>query len=127
MFDTACDDDCGLCGYRRIVNHIPGPEATETTAQLCTKCGKVMNPATGLNSTVPTLPVETPTEPTETQETAPNESTKPSEDPTEPTDGNSHAPSEEKEDESLITIAVIAIACMTILAVVLIVVLKKKG
>lgn len=68
VFDDACDPDCNVCGYEtdtahtygdtwssdedghwnvcsecgeesKPVPHVPGPEATETDAQLCTVCG----------------------------------------------------------------------------------------
>lgn len=39
--------ECSTCGYKTAVTaHIPGAAATETTPQLCTKCGYVIAPAT---------------------------------------------------------------------------------
>lgn len=72
-FDNACDTDCNVCGYERFTNHVygtsyqsnaeshwfvctvcgdkkditahePGPEATATTAQICTICGYEIAP-----------------------------------------------------------------------------------
>lgn len=73
-FDNDCDVNCNTCGYTRNVNHsyskrwssdetghwheceichdkleavahIPGPEATETSDQICTECGFVLQQA----------------------------------------------------------------------------------
>ena len=73
-YDDVCDDQCNICGYKNadahdfkdnwhtteknhqqvcrkcgekgpVENHVPGPEATETEAQLCTVCGYVLMPA----------------------------------------------------------------------------------
>ena len=88
-FDNACDTDCNTCGFTRDTKHtyktewfkdgnghwhecsicgakadeaahIPGPEATETTAQICTECSYQLDPATG--TTEPSTP-NTPTTP----------------------------------------------------------------
>lgn len=56
--DSVCDSEgvmeyrCERCGYHRLEavspkGHTPGPEATCTTAQLCTKCGAVLAEPTG--------------------------------------------------------------------------------
>lgn len=73
-YDHGCDKDCNICGEERVTyheysdewykdstrhwrecencgeesdaaEHIPGPEATEEEAQVCTECGYVLNPA----------------------------------------------------------------------------------
>ncbi len=75
-FENACDTNCSVCGYTRQTSHsygedwstdevnhwhicsgcdlkaeeaahIPGPEATDDTAQLCTVCGYELAPALG--------------------------------------------------------------------------------
>ena len=76
IYTNACDADCNTCGYTRTIthsyktewsnnaeqhwyecsvcgdkssaaNHVPGAEATETTDQVCTVCGYVMQEALG--------------------------------------------------------------------------------
>ena len=43
--------ECTVCEHKKDeVDHIPGAEATETTAQTCTVCGFVMTPAIGHNT-----------------------------------------------------------------------------
>ena len=37
-YDNGCDKECNACGNKRETNHIPGEEATCTTAQICTEC-----------------------------------------------------------------------------------------
>lgn len=73
-YDHGCDADCNLCGYVRttdhnysqrlyydetghwhacsecgdvmeLLPHVPGPDATETTDQICLDCGFVIHPA----------------------------------------------------------------------------------
>ena len=75
-YDNSCDTDCNTCGYvrtiqhtlgenwwfnaeghwheckvcgekTRIESHIPGPEATETSAQVCIDCGYELAPMVG--------------------------------------------------------------------------------
>lgn len=84
-FENACDGDCSICGYTREtahvyaeewasdgVNHwytcsgcglkaeeaahVPGEEATATTAQVCTVCGYELSPALGGEDTQATAP-----------------------------------------------------------------------
>lgn len=76
IYDNACDTDCNTCGFVRTIshnfsenwanastthwhtcticgkktgeeNHVPGMQATETTAQTCTVCGYEIAPALG--------------------------------------------------------------------------------
>ncbi len=86
-FENPCDPDCGLCGYTRETAHsftvksdeaqhwqeceacglkeeaqahIPGAEATEEAAQVCTDCGYELAPALVKETTAPeTVPTET--------------------------------------------------------------------
>jgi len=75
-FENACDTDCSICAYTRktshsfgeewqkdgenhwyvcsgcgekaeVAAHVPGAEATATTAQVCTACGYELTPALG--------------------------------------------------------------------------------
>lgn len=86
-FENACDGDCAICGYERMTTHsyaeawqrdeayhwhscsvcgetadeaahVPGPAATETTAQTCTDCGYEIAPALGGGETQPTETTE---------------------------------------------------------------------
>lgn len=76
-YDHSCDADCNICGYTRTVQHTPGPEATATDAQVCTQCGALLKPATGVpeqtteskETQSPTVPVDTqvPTVPADTE------------------------------------------------------------
>ena len=76
VYDNSCDTDCNTCGYVRTIQHtidpnlwfdadghwrectvcgeksrvephIPGPEATETSAQVCIDCGYELAPIVG--------------------------------------------------------------------------------
>ena len=76
VYDNSCDTDCNTCGYVRAIQHtidpnlwfdadghwrectvcgeksrvephIPGPEATETSAQVCIDCGYELAPIVG--------------------------------------------------------------------------------
>jgi len=84
-FENACDPDCSACGYTREIEHnfdekwatdennhwhectscglkqdeeahVPGPEATETEAQVCIICDYEIVPALGVEET--TVPTE---------------------------------------------------------------------
>jgi hypothetical protein len=88
-FENACDVDCSVCDYTRTIEHtlneewsfneenhwhdctvcgqkqdetahVPGPEATATTEQVCTACGYVLAPALGEVETVAPTTEETP-------------------------------------------------------------------
>ena len=68
---------CTVCGKTKteavdVVEHTPGPEATETEPQVCTVCGKILTPATGSDVT-PTVPPTEPGDPTSPPTTAPTE------------------------------------------------------
>ena len=91
-FENVCDPDCSICGYTREAGHsfgtewmtdgeshwyacsgcgeidgkeahIPGAEATETTAQTCTACGYELAPALGAQETEPAATTPAGTEP----------------------------------------------------------------
>lgn len=93
-FENACDTDCATCGYIREAGHnysvewvqdaenhwhtcsgcgdiqdqeahIPGLEATETTAQTCTICNFEIAPALGVPETEPVPELTTPPAATE--------------------------------------------------------------
>ncbi len=47
-YDNACDADCNVCSAPRTPSdHVPGAEATCTTAQICTVCKDELKPALG--------------------------------------------------------------------------------
>jgi hypothetical protein len=99
-FENACDVDCSVCGYIRKIEHtvtedwtsndqnhwhdctvcgqkqdeaahVPGPEATATTEQVCTVCGRVLAPAQGEPETEPTAAPTTEETPTTAEPTVP--------------------------------------------------------
>ena len=40
--------ECSVCGTKKdLAEHVPGAEATETAPQVCTVCGKILQPALG--------------------------------------------------------------------------------
>ena len=133
-FDNDCDPDCAICGYTREAGHsfgtewlndgenhwhacagceeresmeahIPGAQATESTAQTCTICGYELTPALGVPETEPTVIA---TEPAVTEATVPEE-------PVEVPDGKSEFPW-----------WIVAVAAVIILGGVCFVALKKK-
>jgi len=85
-YKNSCDTDCDTCGHTRTITHTPGPDATATTDQTCTVCGKVLNKATGVPSTEP--PTEPSTEPPTEPDTEPSTEppTEPDTEPGQPTD-----------------------------------------
>ena len=108
-FGTGWDSDASghwhscACGSQDgYAAHTPGPDATATTDQTCTVCGKVLQSATGAAPTEPPTegPTEPPTEPTTEPTTEPSTNA-----PTEPTNPSN---SDDGSDSSVIIVAVVA-------------------
>ena len=142
-FSNDCDIDCADCGYIRFVSHnyteefhhdatnhwnacsscgehqnttphIPGVPATATTAQTCTICGFEISPPLG--ATNPTSPSTDSTVPTVTQPSADStvpDATTPAEDSTQTAGSNPPW-------------WIVAVVCVSVVAIVAILAKKKK-